>query len=335
MIADMANVSFPRIAIAPMMDWTDRHCRFFLRQLTRHALLHTEMVTTQAVLCGDRSRLLGYHPEEHPLALQLGGSEPVALAECCRIAADMGYDEVNLNVGCPSERVQAGRFGVCLMAEPDLVARCIDAMSGAVDIPVSVKTRIGINDQPEGPALEAFVRTVASAGCTRFTIHARKAWLKGLSPKENRDVPPLNYPVVYALKEHNPRLLISINGGIANCAEARAHLSHVDGVMLGRAAYQDCFILSEIDRLFFDGVQPEPTRKTVVRAMEPYIEEKLAEGVPLSAITRHMLGLFVGVPGAKRWRRSLTESAQVNGLNFAFLERTLTQIENLHSNIAA
>ena len=331
----MADTPFHKIAIAPMMDWTDRHCRFFLRQFTRHALLHTEMITTQAVLCGDRARLLEYHPEEHPLALQLGGSDPLALAECCRIAADMGYDEVNLNVGCPSERVQAGRFGVCLMAEPDLVARCINAMRGAVDIPISVKTRIGIKEQPEGPAVERFVRTVGEAGCNRFTIHARKAWLKGLSPKENRDVPPLNYPVVYALKEQNPGLFIAVNGGIMNCKEIHAHLTRVDGVMLGRAAYQDCFILSDIDRLFFDRTLPELTRRTVLEAMEPYIEEKLAEGVPLSAITRHMLGLFVGIPGAKHWRRSLTEGVREGDVGFSYLEQTLTEIENQYSSIAA
>jgi len=331
----MADTSFHKIAIAPMMDWTDRHCRFFLRQITRHALLHTEMLTTQAVLRGDRSRLLGYHPEEHPLALQLGGAEPMALAECSRIAAGMGYDEVNLNVGCPSERVQAGRFGVCLMAEPDLVARCVEAMAKAVNIPVSVKTRIGIDDQPEGPAVEAFVRTVADAGCRQFTIHARKAWLNGLNPQENREVPPLNYPVVYELKVQNPHLSIAINGGITNCEEARTHLADVDGVMLGRAAYQNCIILSDVDRLFFDGTLPAPTRQSVVRAMGPYIEENLAEGVPLPAITRHMLGLFQGVPGAKLWRRNLTEGARMPGMGFSLLEQTLTQIENQNPSIAA
>ena len=221
------------------------------------------------------------------------------------------------------------------MAEPDLVARCVEAMSGAVDIPISVKTRIGINDQPEGPAVEAFVRTVGGAGCTRFTIHARKAWLKGLSPKENRDVPPLNYPVVYALKEQNPGLSIAVNGGIVNCKEIHAHLTHVDGVMLGRAAYQDCFILSGIDRLFFDRTLPELTRRSVLEAMEPYIEEKIAEGLPLSSITRHMLGLFVGIPGAKHWRRSLTEGVRESGVSFSYLEQTLSEIENEYSSIAA
>jgi tRNA-dihydrouridine synthase A len=335
MVEDVKGGEFYKIAIAPMMDWTDRHCRYFLRLLSRHALLHTEMITTYAVLLGDRTRLLGFHPDEHPVALQLGGADPDALAECTRIAEDMGYDEVNLNVGCPSMRVQAGRFGVCLMAEPDLVARCVEAMVGAVSLPISVKTRIGIDDQPEGPAVENFVRIVSGAGCERFTIHARKAWLNGLNPQENREIPPLNYDVVYALKERFPELSIGINGGIDDCREADAHLARVDGVMFGRAAYQDCYILSEIDRSFFNSASPPPSRHEVARAMVPYMNEEGARGTPLTAITRHMLGLFQGVPGAKIWRRTLTEGARGSDATPALLERALSQISEQNPSIAA
>ncbi|HAA90961.1 MAG TPA: tRNA dihydrouridine(20/20a) synthase DusA [Rhodospirillaceae bacterium] len=331
----MSNMHFHRIAIAPMMDWTDRHCRFFLRQLSRHVLLHTEMVTTGAIIHGDRERLLGYHPEEHPLALQLGGSDTQELAECARIAANLGYGEVNLNVGCPSDRVQAGRFGVCLMKEPDLVARCVAAMMEAVDIPISVKTRIGVDDQPEGPALETFVEAVSNVGCERFTIHARKAWLKGLSPKENRDVPPLNYSVVYELKEKFPDLSIAINGGLADCDAADEHLEHVDGVMFGRAAYQNCYILSEVDRRFYDVPEPVRSRHQIARAMIPYIERAIEEGTALVAVTRHMLGLFQGVPGARLWRRSLSEKARAPDAGGALIEETLSQLPEPQPEIAA
>lgn len=331
----MPTAIFAKISIAPMMDWTDRHCRYFLRQLTRRALLHTEMVTTGAVLHGDRGKLLGYHPDEHPVALQLGGSEPADLAECARIAADFGYDEVNLNVGCPSDRVQAGRFGVCLMKEPGLVARSVAAMRAAVDIPVSVKTRIGVDDQPEGPALETFVEAVASAGCDRFTIHARKAWLKGLSPKENRDVPPLNYPVVYRLKERFPGLSIAINGGIADSEQAAGHLDHVDAVMFGRAAYQNCHILSEVDRRFYGDTGAAPTRHEAARAMIPYIERVMAEGTALISVTRHMLGLFQGVPGARLWRRNLSEGARDAMATAQLIEETLAQLPSPAPEIAA
>lgn len=314
------------ISIAPMMDWTDRHCRYFLRQLSCRVLLYTEMVTTGAVLHGNRERLLGYHSDEHPVALQLGGSDPAELAECARIAEEFGYDEINLNVGCPSDRVQAGRFGVCLMKEPELVARCVAAMIDAVEIPVSVKTRIGVDDQPEGPALEAFVAMVAGIGCKRFTIHARKAWLKGLSPKENRDVPPLNYPVVYRLKERFPDLSIAINGGIVDCDAAAAHLERVDGVMFGRAAYQNCYILSRIDGRFYGGTEPAPSRHRVARAMIPYIERVVDDGTALIAVTRHMLGLFQGVPGARLWRRSLSEMARAPEASVSLIEDTLAQL---------
>jgi tRNA-dihydrouridine synthase A len=323
------------ISIAPMMDWTDRHCRYFLRLLSRHVLLHTEMITTQAILHGDRERLLGYHSEEHPLALQLGGSEPEALAECARIAEGLGYDEVNLNVGCPSDRVQAGCFGVALMAEPDLVARCVAAMADAVAIPGSGKTRIGIDDMPEGPALEAFVERVADSGCRRFTVHARKAWLKGLSPKENRDVPPLNYDVVYRLKERFPDLFIAINGGIADLAEAEAHLGHVDGVMYGRAAYQNCYFLSEVDATFHGDTAPRPSRVAVARGMIPYLEARMAEGVPLPAMTRHMLGLFQAVPGARIWRRRLTEDARNADHPGTLIECALDEITAICPDLAA
>ncbi len=292
-----------------MMDWTDRHCRYFHRLITGRTLLYTEMVTTGAVRFGDRERLLGFSPEEQPLALQLGGSDPEALAESARIGADWGYAEINLNVGCPSDRVQSGRFGACLMAEPDLVARCIEAMMRAVPVPVSVKSRIAIDEMEEWPTLEHFVRTVSATGCTRFVVHARKAWLKGLSPKENRDVPPLRYELVHRLKAEFPQLDVSINGGIRTLDTAVEHLRHVDGVMIGRAAYEDPWMLAEADSRIHGVGGPASDRHGVVLAMIPYVERMRARGVPLSAITRHMLGLFNGLPGARSWRRTLSERA--------------------------
>jgi tRNA-dihydrouridine synthase A len=297
------------VAVAPMMEWTDRHCRYFLRQLTRHALLHTEMITAAAVRHGDRRRLLAFHPAEHPVAVQLGGSEPDELAEAARIAADFGYDEVNLNVGCPSDRVQSGRFGACLMAEPDRVARCVAAMQRAVSVPVSVKHRLGIDDQDEWTAMSGFVRCLADAGCRRFVVHARKAWLQGLSPKQNREVPPLHHALVHRLKAENPELSITINGGITSLAAIDEQLRHVDGVMLGRAAYQNPYLLAQVDRRWYGAIEQPPSRHAVVAAMLPYLEAEAAAGTPLRAITRHMLGLFNDVSGARKWRRALSDGA--------------------------
>ena len=297
------------LSVAPMMDWTDRHERFFLRQISRHVRLYTEMVTTGAILHGDRTRLLAFDPAEHPVALQLGGSEPEALAECAKIGADFGYDEINLNVGCPSDRVQSGRFGACLMAEPDLVARGVAAMRAAVDFPVTVKHRIAIDDQPEWDTLAGFVDAVAAAGCTRVIVHARKAWLEGLSPRENREVPPLHYDLVYRLKAERPDLHVTINGGIETLDETAEHLIHVDGVMLGRAAYQNPYVLAEADRRFFDPEAPVRSRHDVIEAFAAYVEREIAAGTPLIAMTRHILGLFNGLPGARAWRRYLSENA--------------------------
>ena len=291
-----------------MLDWTDRHCRYFLRLISPRALLYSEMVTTGAILHGPRKRLLDFDPTEKPLALQLGGSEPEALAECARIGADWGYDEINLNVGCPSDRVQRGRFGACLMAEPELVADCVAAMVRAVPIPVTVKTRIGVDERDSYEELVHFVRTVAEAGCGTFIIHARKAWLRGLSPKENREVPPLRYDIAARIKQDFPGLNIVLNGGIQSLAEARTHLDTFDGVMIGRAAYHNPYLLAEAGSLNDDS-RPPPSRRTIAEAMLPYIERQLAEGVRLHGITRHMLGLFHGQPGGRIWRRQLGEAA--------------------------
>lgn len=297
-----------RFSVAPMMDWTDRHCRYFLRQISRRCLLYTEMITTGAVLHGDRGRLLAYHPDEHPVALQLGGADPTELAAAARIAEDLGYDEVNLNVGCPSDRVQSGSFGACLMARPDLVARSVEAMQRAVRIPVTVKCRIGIDEQPEWPGLCSFVARVSASGCRHFIVHARKAWLNGLSPKENREIPPLRYELVHRLKAELPGLTIVLNGGVETLADAAAHLAHVDGVMLGRAAYRNPYLLAEVDRLFFGEEGMAADRLAIVEAMLPYIERECVAGTPVHAISRHMLGLFQGVPGARAWRRHLSEN---------------------------
>ena len=292
-----------------MLEWTDRHFRFFLRLVSRRILLYTEMLTSGAVLRGDRSRLLEFDPSEHPVALQLGGSDPADLAECARIAEQFGYDEVNLNVGCPSDRVQSGRFGACLMAEPALVADCVAAMRAAVAIPVTVKTRIGIDERDSYSELAHFVRTVGQGGCPTFIIHARKAWLKGLSPKENREIPPLRYDVVRQLKEDFPDLEIVLNGGIANLQECVAHLQNFDGVMLGRSAYHNPYLLAEADRLLFGDQHPVPSRDDVMQALLPYVERELARGVRLQSICRHLLGLFHAAPGGRLWRRHLSENA--------------------------
>lgn len=292
-----------------MMDWTDRHCRYLLRLVTRHSLLYTEMVTTGALLHGDPQRFLQHDAAEHPVALQLGGSHPEELSECARIGADYGYDEINLNVGCPSNRVQSGRFGACLMAEPELVAECVAAMKRAVSVPVTVKTRIGIDDRDSYEALANFIQQVQAAGCNTFVIHARKAYLRGLSPRENRTVPPLNYAFAYRIKQEFPGLAIIINGGIESLEQAETHLQLVDGVMLGRAAYHNPYVLAHVDTRIFDDTGPAPSREAIVHSMIPYIERELKQGSLLKHITRHMLGLFQGTPGARHWRRYLSENA--------------------------
>ncbi|MGB0572572.1 MAG: tRNA dihydrouridine(20/20a) synthase DusA [Alphaproteobacteria bacterium] len=309
MMPEIENSSAAPLSVAPMMDWTDRHERFFLRLISAHVRLYTEMVTTGAILHGPRYRLLAFDPAEHPVALQLGGSEPAALAECAKIGADLGYDEVNLNVGCPSDRVQSGRFGACLMAEPDLVAESVAAMRQAVDVPVTVKHRIAIDDQPEWETLIDFVDRVAAAGCEHFIVHARKAWLEGLSPRENREIPPLHYDLVHRLKAERPDLHVTINGGIDDLDAAAAHLRHVDGVMLGRAAYQNPYVLAEADQRFFDAATDAESRHAVIEAYCPYIEREIAEGRHLMGMTRHILGLFNGLRGARAWRRYLSENA--------------------------
>lgn len=290
-----------------MMDWTDRHCRFFHRLLSPHALLYTEMVTAPAVLHGDRARLLGFDPAEHPVALQLGGADPAELAAAARVGESQGYDEINLNVGCPSDRVQSGRFGACLMREPALVADCVAAMRAAVAIPVTVKCRLGVDEQDEYEDLQRFVETVRATGCTVFVVHARKAWLEGLSPKENREVPPLNYARVYRLKRDFPELTIIVNGGIASVADVHEHVRHVDGVMLGRTAYHEPYRLAEIEHEIFG--TPLPDRDAVLAALEPYVDAHLARGDRLQHITRHVLGLYQGLPGARAFRRTLSERA--------------------------
>ncbi|MFT3809172.1 MAG: tRNA dihydrouridine(20/20a) synthase DusA [Micropepsaceae bacterium] len=313
-------------SVAPMMDWTDRHCRAFHRVLTRRALLYTEMVTTGALIHGPRDRLLAYSPEEHPVALQLGGSDAAALAECSRMAEDRGYDEVNLNCGCPSDRVQNGRFGACLMAEPQLVADCIAAMRAAVKIPVTVKCRIGIDDQNPEEALRIFIDTVAKAGPDLFIVHARKAWLKGLSPKENRDVPPLDYDLVARVKAERPHLKIVLNGGLPSLEAAAGHLSWADGVMLGRAAYEQPWRLATVDSAVFGAPDPVTTRHEAIEAYLPYVERELALGTPLAAITRHMLGLFAGRPGGRLYRRHLAENAHVKGVGVQVLRDAVARV---------
>jgi tRNA-dihydrouridine synthase A len=309
----MMNAISHRFCVAPMMEWTDRHCRYFLRLISRRAFLYTEMVTAEAVLYGNRERVLGFSPEEHPVGLQLGGSDPEKLAKTAKIGADYGYDEINLNIGCPSDRVQSGRFGACLMEEPDLVADCIAAMDAAVDIPVTVKCRIGIDDQDTEESLDRFIDRVAEAGCNTFIVHARKAWLKGLSPKENRAVPPLDYGRVVRLKQRRPDLEIVLNGGIESFAGALEHLPQVDGVMLGRAAYADPYLLAEVDRVLFGSDATPPSRLEVLDRFTPYVERQLAEGARVNQMTRHILGLFHGRPLARAFRRHLAEHAHLDG----------------------
>jgi tRNA-dihydrouridine synthase A len=317
-----------------MMEWTDRHCRFFHRLLTRRALIYTEMVTTGAVLHGDRARLIGFDPAEHPVALQLGGSDPRALAKCARIGADFGYDEINLNVGCPSDRVQEGRFGACLMAEPALVGDCVAAMKAAVDVPVTVKCRIGIDQQDPEVALETFTAAVEAAGADALIVHARKAWLKGLSPRENRDIPPLDYDVVFHLKAAHPRLPIVLNGGIATVEAAQACRSRLDGAMMGRAAYQEPWRLLAVDPLVFGAAAPFASAREAAQALTPYIERELGRGVRLHSITRHLHGLFHAVPGARAFRRHLATAAVKPGACAAVLAEALALVMDSPAEMA-
>ncbi len=322
MVSPEAKREQRRLCVAPMMDWTDRHCRYFHRILAPSALLYTEMVTTGAVLHGDRERLLGFNAQEHPLALQLGGSDPAELAACARIAQAEGFDEVNLNVGCPSERVQRGRFGACLMLEPGLVRDCVAAMRDAVDIPVTVKTRLGVDEQDSYGHFSDFINQVSGSGCSVFIIHARKAWLSGVSPKENREVPELRYDWAYRLKAERPDLQIILNGGVTTVAEVKQHLHRLDGVMLGRAAYQNPWFLAECHRELY-GFAPLPDRQAAVLLMSEYARAQVARGVPVKNISRHMLGLFRGLPGARRWRRFISENAHRDAANDRLLLQAL------------
>ncbi len=315
-----------RLSVAPMLDWTDRHCRYFHRLMTKETLLYTEMVTTGAIIHG-KGDFLAYNEEEHPLALQLGGSNPADLAKCAKLAQERGYDEINLNVGCPSDRVQNGRFGACLMAEPQLVAQCVAAMKEVVDVPVTVKTRIGIDDQDSYEFLTDFVSIVSEkGGCEQFTIHARKAWLSGLSPKENREIPPLDYPRAYQLKQDFSNLTIAVNGGVKSLQEAKEHLQHLDGVMIGREAYQSPYLLASVDQELFGTNTPVKKRSEIVEEMYPYIEAQLAKGAYLGHITRHMLGLFQNMPGARQWRRHISENAHKPGSGLEVLQAALAKI---------
>ncbi|MBU3005131.1 tRNA dihydrouridine(20/20a) synthase DusA [Paraglaciecola arctica] len=295
------------ISVAPMLDWTDKHCRYFLRQISQHALLYTEMVTTGAIIFG-KGDYLAYNQEEHPVALQLGGSDPTDMTRCAAKAQQYGYDEVNINVGCPSDRVQNGRFGACLMAEPETVAACVTSMQAEVDIPVTVKSRIGIDDMDEYHDLTRFIEVVAASGCDTFVVHARKAWLKGLSPKQNRDVPPLMYDRVYQLKQQFPDLHISLNGGVKTLDDVEHHLNHLDGVMIGREVYSNPYILAEVDQRFYNGQASCKTRAEVVMAMLPYVEQQISQGARPWSVARHMLGLFQGQPGGRIWRRYLSQN---------------------------
>ncbi len=319
----MSHYAAPVFAVAPMLDWTDRACRLFHRQLSARALLYTEMVTTAAIRFGDRERLLGFYPEEHPVALQLGGSDPAELAFAAKVGEDWGYDEINLNVGCPSDRVQSGRFGACLMLEPALVADCVAAMRQAVGVPVTVKCRIGVDEQDPEEALDKLADAVIAAGVSALWVHARKAWLKGLSPKENRDIPPLDYDRVRRLKARYPDVFIGINGGIHDLDTALDLLKTLDGVMLGRVAYQEPALLGSVDRLVYGAATDDADPFAVVERMRPYIAAHLAAGGRLSAFTRHMLGLYHKVPGARAWRRILTEGGVKEGAGLEVIDAAL------------
>lgn len=316
------------ISVAPMMDWTDRHCRHFHRMISRNTLLYTEMVTTGALIYGDKERHLAYNQSEHPIALQLGGSNPQELAECAKMAQDYGYDEVNLNVGCPSDRVQNNMIGACLMGHPQLVAECIDKMQQAVEIPVTVKHRLGIDDLDSDELLHSFVDTVQQTGCKTFIVHARKAILSGLSPKQNRDVPPLQYERVYKVKQAFEHLEIIINGGVKSMAEAQTHLQHIDGVMIGREAYHNPYvILAEVDKLFYGSQKEVISREQVLQSMLPYIAQQLESGVPLNYVTRHMLGLFHGMRGGKQFRRVISEQAYKKGAGIQVLNEAFAKVD--------
>ena len=320
------------VSIAPMMGWTDRHARYFFRLISEHALLYTEMVNTGALLhnqqkVGNQKRLLAHHVSEHPVALQLGGSDPQALAECALMAEDAGFDEVNLNVGCPSDRVKTGQFGACLMAKPELVADCVAAMKEKVAIPVTVKCRIGIDDMEDYAGLENFVGIVEAASCDAFIVHARKAWLQGLSPKQNREIPPLKYDYVYRLKEEKPELSVSINGGIKTFEDMQQQLTHVDGVMIGREAYHNPYILAEVDRLIYKKAEAEvKSREQIVLQMCDYIDSEISQGVALHSISRHMLGLFQGQRGARIWRRYISENSHLPDVGSEVLKAALDKM---------
>jgi tRNA-dihydrouridine synthase A len=316
-----------RFCVAPMLDWTDRHERFLLRLISKHALLYTEMVTTGALIHGDSQRYLQYNQEEHPVALQLGGSDPRDMARCAKMAEDYGYDEVNINVGCPSDRVQNGAFGACLMAEPQRVAENVIAMRDAVDIPVTVKNRIAIDEMEEYETLHRFLSIVSAAGCKTFIVHARKAWLKGLSPKENRDVPPLNYELVYQIKREFPQLEIIINGGIKTLNDCEKHLDQVDGVMMGREAYHNPFIMNGVDQRFYQSQDNQKTAEEILEAFMDYMQGQLAQGVYLKHMSRHLLGLFSGQPGAKAWRRYISENAYKEGAGIEVIQQAASFIK--------
>ncbi len=316
-----------KLSVAPMMDWTDRHCRFLLRLLSPHARLYTEMVTAAALIHGDADKLLEFDAAEHPVALQLGGSDPKMMADAAKKAADAAYDEININVGCPSDRVQSGQFGACLMSKPDLVARCFEEMSAVCDPPVTVKTRIGIDDYDSYEFLREFIETLKAAGCNTFIVHARLAILQGLSPKDNRTVPPLNYERVYQLKREFPNLEIILNGGISDTDLVLGHLEHVDGVMIGRQAYHDPYFLSELEKALFGTVDLQaPDRHEIIESMLPYIEQQMSAGAELQHITRHMLGLFAGQPGARAWRRYLSQNAHLPGAGIEVLRDALAKL---------
>jgi tRNA-dihydrouridine synthase A len=325
----MATLTSHKFSVAPMMEWTDRHERYFLRQISRRALLYTEMITAEAVIHGDRERLLGFSASEHPIALQLGGADPDRMALAAEVGQEYGYDEVNINVGCPSDRVQSGRFGACLMGEAEVVAASVRAMTQATDLEITVKSRIGIDDQDSYNFLRGFVEVVAAAGCTTFIVHARKAMLSGLSAKQNREIPPLDYDRVYRLKADYPQLEIVINGGIETLAQCQDHLDHVDGVMVGRVAYQSPYMLAGVDRDIYGNAAAQASREDLVHAMLPYIKEQMARGVRLNAISRHMLGLYHGQPGARAWRRYISERSHLPGADGSLLLAAAAQMRQL------
>lgn len=325
---EVENTIKRAVSVAPMLDCTDRHERYFLRLISKRVLLYSEMITTAALLHGNKKRLLDFNKEEHPIAIQLGGSDPEALANCTKISTEWGYDEINLNVGCPSDRVQSGRFGACLMAESQLVTECISAMCSATHLPVTVKCRIGIDEIDSYSEFSDFINTVANSGCNVFIVHARKAWLQGLSPKENRNIPPLRYDYVYQLKREYPDLHIILNGGVTSIDEVSEHLKHVDGVMLGRSVYHNPFILKEIDHLIYDDSSQALSRKQVLEQFYPYVEQVLSEGIRLASISRHIIGLFHGCVGARSWRRYLSENAYKMNAGIEVLRKAAEHVDD-------